>query len=154
MCDRGATFGIAKVVCRQLGYLEPLAIKTGAYFGEGTGTVWLEPRDSCTRKSTLKKTLEDCQNLFNKKRTPRWGESKCNHSMDLGVVCSGESMQARIVQCMCTCQQASHQPLQLTPASCMQYGQQIIYCTHNQSYICNYVCTCTENYNFDNNNNF
>lgn len=98
MCDRDATFEIAKVVCRQLGYLEPVAIKTGAYFGEGTGRVWLEPRDSCTRKSNWKKTLEDCQNLFNKKRTPRWGKSDCNHSMDLGVVCSGENMQVHIVQ--------------------------------------------------------
>lgn len=93
VCDRDTTFDIARVVCRQLGYLEPLAIKTGAYYGEGTGRVWIEPRNSCGRKPNWKKTLENCQNLFNR-GIPDWGKTDCNHSMDLGVVCSGEYVHA------------------------------------------------------------
>lgn len=89
VCDRQATFGIARIACRELGYREAVEIKTGAFFGEGSGPVWMEPRYACDKRPIRIKTLSDCLEV---PRIPGWGETDCTHSTDLGVVCSGVLM--------------------------------------------------------------
>ena len=85
VCSRRADFYVAQVVCRQLGYRVTIGIKTNAYFGEGSGPVWMEPRYGCSLRKRIAKTLPDC---IKPRRIPNWGRTKCNHSQDLGVVCS------------------------------------------------------------------
>lgn len=79
VCGTNATFDLAIVVCRQLGYRETVALKTNASFGSGSGPVWLEP--SCY--AGINSTVVDCIHAG-------WGETDCDHSQDVGVVCSGE----------------------------------------------------------------
>ena len=77
VCDAGWGYDNAKVVCRQLGLSYDAAeVKTGAYFGEGYGQVWLDDVD-CTGTEDK---LWSCHHR-------RWGMVNCNHSFDVGVVC-------------------------------------------------------------------
>ncbi|XP_069738808.1 scavenger receptor cysteine-rich domain-containing protein DMBT1-like [Phaenicophaeus curvirostris] len=77
VCDAGWDLQDAAVVCLQLGCGRAKAAPAGAFFGRGTGPVWLE-KVACRGSE---KTLEEC-------RAKRWGSS-CSHGEDAGVVCSG-----------------------------------------------------------------
>ena len=79
VCGTNATFDLAIIVCRQLGYRETIALKTNAFFGRGTGPVWLEPSCHVGTNSTV----VDCIHAG-------WGETDCDHSQDVGVICSGK----------------------------------------------------------------
>ena len=77
ICDRDWDIDDAKVVCRQLemSYENALA-KTGAYFGEGTGPIWLD-NVNCTGSE---QNVTAC------------GHSEmdvvdCGHNRDAGVIC-------------------------------------------------------------------
>ena len=89
VCGTNATFDLAIVVCRQLGYRETVALKTNAYFGRGSGPVWLEP--ACY--AGINSTVVDCIHAG-------WGETACDHSQDVGVICSGEPTLHSFI---CTC---------------------------------------------------
>ena len=65
----------ARVVCRQLGYSGGFAHKS-AYFGEGSGTIWLDNVE-CTGDELL---LEHC-------RANNWNDENCGHGEDAGVTC-------------------------------------------------------------------
>ena len=65
----------AGVVCRELGFRGGIP-KVGAYFGQGTGNVWMD-NVQCTGSETR---LSSCQ-------FPGWGNENCNHNEDAGVVC-------------------------------------------------------------------
>ena len=78
MCDDSFSDTDAKVVCRQLGYSTSDAVSRGnAYYGSGSGTVWLG-QVSCSGSESQ---LEDC-------RHSGWGNSYCYHFEDVGVQCS------------------------------------------------------------------
>lgn len=70
----------ATVVCRQLGYEEGIAMGT-AYFGEGTGPIWL---DSVECGGT-EEYLVDCNHAD-------WGYHDCGHGEDAGVICCKENL--------------------------------------------------------------
>ena len=77
VCDGGWDYNNVKVVCRQLGLsYENAEVKTGAYFGEGTGEIWLNDV-TCTGSE---ETLWECEHTG-------WGPKNCNHSFDVGIVC-------------------------------------------------------------------
>ncbi|XP_077981071.1 scavenger receptor cysteine-rich domain-containing protein DMBT1-like [Glandiceps talaboti] len=76
ICDDSFDDKDAKVVCRQLG-LSGGTPKYRAYFGKGTNTVWLDEVD-CTGEE-LK--LSACDH-------GGWGDSNCDHTEDVGVICS------------------------------------------------------------------
>ena len=77
VCDAGWDYNNAKVVCRQLGLsYDNVEVKTGAYFGEGYGLVWLDDVD-CTG---TEEKLSSCDHSG-------WGMVNCNQSFDVGVVC-------------------------------------------------------------------
>ena len=77
MCDDGWDIDDARVVCRQLGFARVQQAHTNAFFGEGTGEIFLDDV-SCTGQET---ELRSC---------PHSGirTHNCAHSEDAGVVCS------------------------------------------------------------------
>uniref|UniRef100_A0A8C4SIV7 Soluble scavenger receptor cysteine-rich domain-containing protein SSC5D n=1 Tax=Erpetoichthys calabaricus TaxID=27687 RepID=A0A8C4SIV7_ERPCA len=77
VCDKSWDLVDAKVVCRQLGCGTAVRAAVSAEFGEGSGPVWLDDVN-CHNYDF---TLWDCPSAD-------WGESKCLHRRDAGVVCS------------------------------------------------------------------
>ncbi|KAK3517664.1 hypothetical protein QTP70_015163 [Hemibagrus guttatus] len=68
----------AAVVCRELSCGEPVNVRYAAYFGEGSGPIWVNDVD-CNRSES---TLKDCVSAGR-------GESYgCQNVLDAGVTCS------------------------------------------------------------------
>ncbi|KFP92407.1 Deleted in malignant brain tumors 1 protein, partial [Apaloderma vittatum] len=80
VCDSGWDINDAEVVCHQLGCGRALSTPPSAYFGEGSGPIWLHDVN-CTGTETA---LSQCE-------TARWGVHNCSHGEDAGVVCLGRS---------------------------------------------------------------
>nr|XP_055031863.1 deleted in malignant brain tumors 1 protein-like isoform X3 [Misgurnus anguillicaudatus] len=76
VCDDGWDLSDAAVVCRQLGCGNATEAKSNAYFGEGSGQIWMDDVQ-CTGDET---TLTNCSS------TPR-GTHNCGHHEDAGVIC-------------------------------------------------------------------
>ena len=80
VCDYGWSYSNARVVCRQLGLGSYGRSYGRAYFGQGSGPIWLD-YVYCTG---IEATLANCSHLgFNVTRN-------CNHGQDAGVRCYGE----------------------------------------------------------------
>ncbi|NXV73256.1 SRCRL protein, partial [Atlantisia rogersi] len=77
VCDDGWDLAEAGVVCRQLGCGQALSPKHGAYFGQGSGPIWLDDVN-CTGAEA---GVSQC-------RASPWGSSNCGHGEDAGVVCT------------------------------------------------------------------
>ncbi|XP_032546081.1 scavenger receptor cysteine-rich domain-containing protein SCART1-like [Chiroxiphia lanceolata] len=75
----------ATVVCRQLGCGRVAWSSPFAPFGQGSGRIWLQPY-FCRGTEEV---LEDCRHF-------RWGQHRCGHERDVGVICT-ESMELRLV---------------------------------------------------------
>ncbi|KFW71522.1 Deleted in malignant brain tumors 1 protein, partial [Pygoscelis adeliae] len=84
ICDDSWDLNDAAVVCRQLGCGRAEAAHSRAYFGQGTGHIWLDDM-SCTGSED---NLAQCQ-------AHPWGQSNCHHGEDAGVVCSGTSQSSQ-----------------------------------------------------------
>ncbi|XP_066153611.1 uncharacterized protein [Euwallacea fornicatus] len=78
ICDDDFNEDAAKIVCSSLGYSGPAFVKKDAYFGQSNGPIWLD-QVSCKGNETA---LEKCTHWD-------WGESNCDHSEDVGVICGG-----------------------------------------------------------------
>uniref|UniRef100_A0A8C0GX97 Soluble scavenger receptor cysteine-rich domain-containing protein SSC5D n=1 Tax=Chelonoidis abingdonii TaxID=106734 RepID=A0A8C0GX97_CHEAB len=76
VCDDMWALPGAAVVCRELGCGDPLSAPRGAFFGEGSGPIWLDNVRCQGNESALSRCLP-------------WGDSNCTHREDAGVVCSG-----------------------------------------------------------------
>ncbi|XP_058629357.1 deleted in malignant brain tumors 1 protein isoform X2 [Onychostoma macrolepis] len=75
VCDDGWDQSDASVVCRDLGCGNAIEAKSGAYFGQGSGLVWLSDLQ-CASYSTLR----NCN-------SKGWGQNSCGHEKDAGVAC-------------------------------------------------------------------
>ncbi|KAA0720725.1 Deleted in malignant brain tumors 1 protein Hensin [Triplophysa tibetana] len=76
ICDDGWDLSDAAVVCRELDCGDAKDVKGGAYFGQGSGQVWLDNVNCTGTESTLK----SC-------RSNGWGVHDCEHQKDTGVIC-------------------------------------------------------------------
>ena len=76
VCDDGWDLNDAQVVCNQLGFNGAAAVRHGAFYGQGSGRIWLNNLN-CTGTEI---TFENC--------SPRgWGIGNCSHSEDAGMKC-------------------------------------------------------------------
>ena len=86
VCDDGWSSTDAGVVCRQLGFGTHGSYYRNAYFGQGTGPIWLD-YVTCTG---LESSLASCGHLgFNVTRS-------CGHYEDIGLRCYGSQGKAYI----------------------------------------------------------
>ncbi|XP_016122208.1 soluble scavenger receptor cysteine-rich domain-containing protein SSC5D-like [Sinocyclocheilus grahami] len=76
VCDDGWDQSHAAVVCREIGCGNVIEAMTEAYFGEGSGEIWMD-EINCTGTES---SLMNC-------RTLGWGIHDCEHSEDAGVIC-------------------------------------------------------------------
>ncbi|XP_025113549.1 deleted in malignant brain tumors 1 protein-like [Pomacea canaliculata] len=80
ICDDDWNVNAATVACRQLGYQShQVVVRTQAFYGAGTGRIWLDVR--CTGSET---SILQCQHR-------PLGMHNCYHSEDAGVDCSPSS---------------------------------------------------------------
>ncbi|KAL1275414.1 hypothetical protein QQF64_035037, partial [Cirrhinus molitorella] len=80
VCDDGWDLTDAAVVCREIGCGHVTEAKSDAYFGEGSGQIWMDNVNCDGNESSL----SNC-------RTNGWGTHNCGHYEDAGVTCSCES---------------------------------------------------------------
>jgi len=76
ICDDYFDLDAAHVVCRQLGYEEALAYHPWAWFGEGSGRIWLDNVQCWGYEADI----DYCHHR-------PWGRHNCQHYEDVGVTC-------------------------------------------------------------------
>ncbi|XP_048013051.1 soluble scavenger receptor cysteine-rich domain-containing protein SSC5D-like isoform X2 [Megalobrama amblycephala] len=81
VCDDGWDLSDAAVVCREMGCRNVIEAKRGAYFGQGSGQIWMDDVNCTGTESSLK----NC-------RTRGWGIRNCGHHKDAGVICQFENV--------------------------------------------------------------
>ncbi|XP_064415027.1 deleted in malignant brain tumors 1 protein-like [Latimeria chalumnae] len=78
VCDDSWDLADADVVCRQLRCGHTIHTRSSAFFGSGSGKIWLDD----LRCSGSESALSQCPSR-------RWGQHDCRHKEDAGVMCSG-----------------------------------------------------------------
>uniref|UniRef100_A0A8C8SRP4 Soluble scavenger receptor cysteine-rich domain-containing protein SSC5D n=1 Tax=Pelusios castaneus TaxID=367368 RepID=A0A8C8SRP4_9SAUR len=78
VCDDRWALPSAAVVCRELSCGDALSAPGGAFFGEGSGPIWLDNVRCQGNESALSQCL-----------AAPWGVHDCQHAEDAGVVCTG-----------------------------------------------------------------
>ena len=77
VCDDGWNFNDAQVICRQLGFGPATTVRRNAFYGQGSGNVWL--RNLNCNGTEL--TVDDCSHNG-------WRVQDCSHRRDAGVQCA------------------------------------------------------------------
>ena len=79
VCDDGWDIADARVVCRYLGFNDATAAIGSAYFGQGSGNIWLDDVDCAGTEGNL----IECGHKG-------LGAHNCGHGEDAGVICYGK----------------------------------------------------------------
>ena len=77
VCDDGWDLNDAQVVCKELGIGEAIAVRQGAYYGRGSGNIWLDDVNCIGTELSIR----NCSHRG-------WGIHNCRHKKDAGVKCS------------------------------------------------------------------
>ena len=78
VCDDGWDLNDAHVVCRQLGFVKAIAAQQSAFYGQGSGQIWLD-NVNCVGTEL---TIGSCSHNG-------WGSHNCVHGEDASVKCLG-----------------------------------------------------------------
>ena len=81
MCDDNWDIKDARVVCRELGYLNAVSALQGISLLSGSGPIWLDE----VYCAGSEHNLSSCSHRG-------WGNNDCSHSEDAGVQCSSNGM--------------------------------------------------------------
>ena len=77
VCDDLWDLNNVQVVCRELDFGDPVAAAHSAFYGQGSGQIWLDDVDCVGTE----KTIGNCSHRG-------WGSNNCNHGKDASVKCS------------------------------------------------------------------
>ena len=77
VCDDGWDLNDAQVVCRQLGFSTAVVASNKAFYGQGSGQIWLDNLNCVGTELTI----ENCAHNG-------WGNHNCFHDEDAGVQCA------------------------------------------------------------------
>ena len=80
MCSYNWDVVDASVVCRQLGFETAILAPVYAFFGEGTGDIWMED----VQCDGSEKSLFECIHALHV-------QPYCDHWEDAGVICKGKT---------------------------------------------------------------
>ena len=78
VCDDGWDLNDAQVVCNQLGLNSAIAVRHGAFYGQGSGRIWLNNLNCTGTELTIANCLHRGSGIGN-----------CSHSKDAGAKCFG-----------------------------------------------------------------
>ena len=79
VCDHYWDIKDAQVVCRQLGYPKALNALRNAWFGKGSGYIWLDDVEC----RGVEGSIDNCQHAG-------WNYHNCKHGEDASVICSSK----------------------------------------------------------------
>ena len=77
VCDDGWDLNDAQVVCHELGYGTATAAIHGAFYGQGSGPIWLDDVNCVGTEWTI----GNCSHRG-------WGSHNCHHHEDASVNCT------------------------------------------------------------------
>ena len=77
VCDDDWDLNDAGVVCSELGLGKAVGASQSAYYGQGSGQIWLDDLRCVGNESTI----GDCPH-------PGWGDHNCGHGEDAGANCT------------------------------------------------------------------
>ena len=76
VCDDSWDMNDARVVCRELGYPDAFSAPHSAFFGQGSGQIWLDGVNCHGNESSIESCLHN-----------GWNVNNCGHHQDASIIC-------------------------------------------------------------------